>query len=261
MHFYSLPFCKVAKKKKKQSASLFLLLLLMIIVAALIIFYFSRTRFVRYPAFGIDIPTAYSIHGIDVSHYQKEIDWKEVKQMQVKKIAVGFSFIKATEGTADVDGAFYKNWKNIKKAGIVRGAYHFFNPYRSGKLQAENFIRNVKLKTGDLPPVLDVEGAGVLSKEALQQQVADWLQKTEQHYHTKPIIYTGAVFYTTYFAGRFDDYPLWVAHYLVKDKPRVQRKWLFWQHNELGHVNGIDAYVDFNVFNGDSTVFNNLLLK
>jgi lysozyme len=52
-----------------------------------------------------------------------------------------------------------------------------------------------------------------------------------------------------------------VAHYLVKDKPRIKRNWLFWQHNETGRVNGVDAYVDFNVFNGDSTMFKKLLLK
>ncbi|MBS1733202.1 MAG: glycoside hydrolase family 25 protein, partial [Bacteroidetes bacterium] len=67
--------------------------------------------------------------------------------------------------------------------------------------------------------------------------------------------------YKTFLAGRFDEYPLWVAHYLVKDKPRVQRSWSFWQHNESGHVDGIDSFVDFNVFNGDSAAFRNMLIK
>ena len=76
----------------------------------------------------------------------------------------------------------------------------------------------------------------------------------------KPIIYTNAHFYERNLAGRFDEYPLWVAHYLVKDKPRINRKWHFWQHSETGRVNGINARVDFNVFNGDSTDFRELLL-
>jgi lysozyme len=54
---------------------------------------------------------------------------------------------------------------------------------------------------------------------------------------------------------------LWVAHYLVKDKPRIKRNWIFWQHNESGHVNGIASFVDFNVFNGDSASFEMLKMK
>jgi lysozyme len=83
----------------------------------------------------------------------------------------------------------------------------------------------------------------------------------EQHYKVRPIIYTNIDFYENFLANQFDDYPLWIAHYLVKDKPRIKRKWTFWQYNEKGHVNGIDAYVDFNVFNGDSTEFRNMLIK
>ena len=83
----------------------------------------------------------------------------------------------------------------------------------------------------------------------------------EAHYHVKPIIYTNASFYKNFLGQKFDEYPLWVAHYLVKDKPHIERNWIFWQHNETGQVNGIDAYVDFDVFNGDSTAFKNLLIK
>ena len=95
----------------------------------------------------------------------------------------------------------------------------------------------------------------------LQLRVGDWIKAVEKHYKVKPIIYTNADFYENYLSGKFDDYPLWVAHYLVKDKPRIKRNWIFWQHNETGRVNGINAYVDFNVFNGDSADFNNLLIK
>jgi lysozyme len=251
----------VAKKKNKTPAGILLFIALMLCFTAAILYYSNRPKFVRYPAFGIDIPTIYSIHGIDVSHYQSSIDWDEVKAMQVKNIKIGFAFIKATEGIEDVDNAFKTNWKGAKKASIPRGAYHFFNPYRSGKAQAENFIDAVKLAPGDLPPVLDVEQAGTLGKEKLQQRVSEWLTIVERHYKVKPVIYTGADFYSNLLKGKFDDYPLWVAHYLVKDKPRVSRDWSFWQHNEAGHVNGVYGFVDFNGFNGDSAAFNELLIK
>ena len=251
----------MAKKKPQSTAKLILFVTLMLAATAYVFYYASKPKFVRYPAFGIDIPVNYSIHGIDVSHHQSNIDWEDVKAMQIKNVQIGFSFIKATEGTDDMDENFKTNWKKAKACGMARGAYHFFIPLKSGKMQAQNYIETVRLQPGDLPPVLDVEQLYNVSKADLQLRVSDWLIAVEAHYGVKPIIYTGADFYTKYLAGKFDDYPLWVAHYFVRDKPRVKRAWTFWQHNEAGHVNGIATFVDFNVFNGDSTDFANLLIK
>jgi lysozyme len=234
-----------------------LLLAVMATATYFIAGYFNQPRFVRYPAFGIDMPVNYGIHGIDVSHHQSVIDWQDVKDMQVKNIKLGFGFIKATEGLGRVDPQFRRNWLKAKDAGLPRGAYHFFIASKSGKAQAENFIETVTLAKGDMPPVLDVEQTNGASVADLQQRVRDWLTMVTKQYGVKPIIYTNADFYENFLAGAFDDYPLWVAHYLVQDKPH----WLFWQHSERGRVNGIDAYVDFNVFNGDSADFKRLLMK
>lgn len=222
---------------------------------------FNKPDFILYKEFGIYIPVNYQIHGIDVSRHQQNISWDAVKQMKVNNVAVGFAFIKATEGTDLIDEQFKTNMRNALAAEIPRGAYHFFTGSKSGKLQAANFVENVYLKKGDLPPVLDVEQANGASLSDLQQRVADWLKLVEKRYKVKPIIYSNISFYNKFLAGKFDDYPLWVAHYLERNKPRIQRNWTFWQHNETGHVNGISANVDFNVFNGDSTAFNNLLIK
>src|ERR1700730_519496 len=221
----------------------------------------QRAKFIRYAAFGIDVPINYSIHGIDVSRYQRIIDWQNVKQMKVEDVQINFAFIKATEGVNDEDPYFNRNWKKAKNAGLARGAYHFFIATRSGKIQAENFIKKVELDPGDLPPVLDVEETYGVSQQKLRQRVVEWLQTIEEYYKVRPIIYTNVDFYKLYLKDEFDGYPLWVAHYLQKERPRIYRNWAFWQHNEGGRVNGIAAYVDFNVFNGDSTAFSNLLIK
>ena len=71
---------------------------------------------------------------------------------------------------------------------------------------------------------------------------------------------TNIDFYTKVLGDEFDDYPLWIAHYYQPGKPRIKRSWVFWQHSEEGRVNGIKSKVDFNVFNGDSTDFKNLLI-
>ncbi|MES2430118.1 MAG: GH25 family lysozyme [Bacteroidota bacterium] len=230
-------------------------------LAALAYYLYNKPRFVRYPGFGIEIPVNYSIHGIDVSHYQKRVDWEEVRAMQIKNINIGFCFMKATEGTDRTDDMFKRNWGGAKANYIPRGAYHFFNPAKSGILQAKHFIRQVRLEKGDLPPVLDIEQINGENVTDLQQRLSDWLIEVEKKYGVKPIIYTNVGFYKSYLSGKFDDYPLWVAHYLIKNKPRIKRDWIFWQHNESGNVNGIDAYVDFNVFSGSAEEFEQLRLK
>ncbi len=221
----------------------------------------DKAKFVKYPAFGIEIPDSYEIHGIDVSWYQNFIDWPSVREMKVKNIKIGFAFIKATEGLANVDKQYRRNWKKAKEEGLPRGAYHFFLANKSGKIQAQNFITSVKLEPGDLPPVLDIEQLYGTNPAKMRKEIKEWLTTVEEHYKVKPIIYTSVSFYADYLNGEFDQYPLWAAHYLEKNKPRINRPWLFWQHNERGRVNGILTRVDFNVFNGDSTDFENLLIR
>ena len=116
-----------------------------------------RSSFVEYPEFGIQIPVNYTIHGIDVSKYQDVINWQSVKNMKVEDIQISFVFVKATEGLGNEDAMFSRNWKKLREAGLIRGAYHYFIPTKSGKAQAENFINSVTLLPGDLPPVLDIE--------------------------------------------------------------------------------------------------------
>jgi len=219
-----------------------------------------KARFVRYPEFGTDIPINYSIHGIDVSKYQNTISWEAVKDMKVGDVQISFAFIKATEGLGNEDACFPRNWKKSKEAGLVRGAYHFFLATKSGKAQAENFINSVELLPGDLPPVLDIEQTYGVPAEKLRERAKEWLTTIQDYYHVLPIVYTNVDFYRQFLKDDFDSYPLWVAHYLQKERPRTYRDWVFWQHSEAGRVNGIVTRVDFDVFNGDSSEFRKLLV-
>lgn len=222
---------------------------------------YRRSRFVTYPEFGIPIPQPYTIHGIDVSKYQETISWEAVKAMEVGPIRLHFAFIKATEGVGNTDRQFKRNWKKSREAGIKRGAYHFFLSTKDGRAQAENFIRRVELEPGDLPPVLDVEQTYGVANAVIRREVKEWLDIVEAHYKVKPILYTNVDFYKRQLGSDFDEYPLWIAHYLQPNKPRIERDWAFWQHSETGRVNGIVSRVDFNVFNGDSTDFAELLYR
>ena len=250
------------RKKRSQSFfKIFFWLCLIITGVYYSIYFFITPPHIFYPGFQIDIPNGYEIHGIDVSKYQSTINWKEVKSMEEKGIKIDFVFIKATEGTSIVDDQFRRNWTEAEEQNIPKGAYHFFVSNRSAKKQADNFIQMVNLKKGDLPPVLDVEKSHGVSVVEMQKSVKTWLDAVENHYGVKPVIYTNIDFYQRYFQSGFEEYPLWIAHYLQPDKPRIEKDWVFWQHSEKGRVNGIKVPVDFNVFYGDSADFNNFLIR
>jgi lysozyme len=252
------------QNKKIKRLLLSFLFILIIVVPGYYLFIWlmeRRAGFAHYAGFGISLPIDFPIHGIDVSHHQDVIKWEAVREMKVDDVQLGFTFMKATEGYSKVDWQFKRNWKKAKEVGIVRGAYHFFLPNKNGKMQADNFISVVKLEKGDLPPVLDIEETYGVQTNNIRKRAKEWLVTVEKHYGVRPIIYTNVDYYKNFLGSDFDEYPLWVAHYISRNKPRIERQWIFWQHNETGRVNGILAKVDFNVFNGDSTSFRSLLLQ
>jgi len=257
-------------KRSKQKANNRIFIIVAAIVAMLGVYIWivysvkqkeEEARFALYPDFGIELPLGFKIHGIDVSSYQGNIYWLAVAQMQDQDVNIKFAFIKATEGLKDVDKQYKRNWQKAKEANITRGAYHYFLATKSGRLQAQNFIKTVQLQPGDLPPVLDVEELYGVRPDSMRSRVNAWLNAVENAYNIRPVIYTSAAFYKNFLGHDFDEYPLWVAHYFVKEQPGVDEGWYFWQHNATGKVNGIKTRVDFNVFSGDTTLFNSLLIR
>ncbi len=200
----------------------------------------------------ISYPEGYEIHGIDISHHQGEIDWQTLKdEGMIDKFPVRFIMIKATEGATKIDENFIDNFYQAREYGFTRGAYHFYSVHSPAKAQAEFFIKNVKLESGDLPPVLDVEHKPKnQTDEEFKQSVQLWLNMVEFHYGVKPIIYTYYKFKMKYLNDSvFDAYPYWIAHYYV-EKVEYKGAWKFWQHTDVGKLPGIKGNVDFNIYNG-----------
>jgi lysozyme len=201
-------------------------------------------------AYGVCIPGNYEVHGIDVSHHQGFINWEKLTANKDLNFPIQFIFIKATEGGDHSDFAFSHNFREARKHGFIRGAYHYFNPKTDARKQADFFIRTVPLVKGDLPPVLDVEKTGKHSTADFRMAVKIWLDRVEAHYGVKPILYTSYKFKTKYLDDpAFDSYPYWIAHYYV-DSVAYVGQWRFWQHTDVGTVPGIKEEVDLNVFNG-----------
>lgn len=206
-------------------------------------------------------PEGYSVRGIDISHYQEDIDWLRLRNASMNNDPVSFVIVKATEGTTLFDTYFNDNFYQARENDIVRGAYHFYIPSASPQQQAKFYLRQVHLEPGDLPPILDIEEAGKKSAAELRKDVKTWLDIVEKHYGVKPILYTSYKFFLDYFGTpEFQDYPLWIAHYYVP-KLRYNGKWVFWQHTDCGKVDGIKGDVDCNIFNGSLKQLHELTIQ
>ncbi|OOG71477.1 glycoside hydrolase family 25 protein [Flavobacterium sp. A45] len=188
--------------------------------------------------------------GIDVSEYQGKIRWSYVDTIE-EKYPLRYVFIRATVGKDRVDRQFKKNWLGAKENKMIRGAYHYYRPNENSLEQAELFIKTVKLKKGDLPPVLDIEKLPKeQSIERLKIGLRRWLKAVESHYGVRPIIYSGEKYYDDFLKEEFSDYLFWIANYNFY-REEIQDEWLFWQFTEKATVPGIDYNVDVNVYNGD----------
>lgn len=215
-------------------------------------FFVSPTGFRWRALYGdANYPEGYEIQGIDVSHYQGDIDWKLLRTAMINKCPVRFVLIKATEGSSILDENFKTNFHQAREHGFIRGAYHFYSIHTPAKNQAYFFLNKVKLEKGDLPPILDVEHKPKdRSVEEFQRDILTWLHTVEDRYHVKPILYTYFKFKEKYLADeRFDEYPYWIAHYYV-DKMEYKGEWKFWQHTDAGKLPGIEGNVDFDIYNG-----------
>ena len=204
------------------------------------------------------------VFGIDLSHYQEraEIEWDSLYiRNKTAKYPIQFAIFRATMGNDGTDKNFAHFFSEAKKHQLIRGAYHYYRPDEDPKLQANSYLKNARLEKGDFLPILDIEQLPKKkSKEQFIKDVQTWLDIVEKHYKHKPIIYTYISFYEDYLYPTFKQYPLWIANYNNVSVPTSVFSWQLWQFTENGITAGAKVKIDFNIFNGDSSELNKLLL-
>jgi lysozyme len=197
-------------------------------------------------------PKRLAVHGVDVSRWQGDIDWGKLAGQ-----GANFVYIKATDGGDHLDPMFKTNWRAAHRAGLKRGAYHFFYWCRAASEQADWFIRNVPKVAGALPPVIDVEWNHQSSckrrpsRDRVLEKMKVFMDRLEAHYGQRPIIYTAPDFYRDNLKGAFPNHPFWLRSVAAHpSKVYPGRKWVFWQYSGSGLSHGVDGRIDLNVFHG-----------
>tara|TARA_B100001094_G_scaffold325429_1_gene379743 strand:- start:5219 stop:6046 length:828 start_codon:yes stop_codon:yes gene_type:complete len=208
--------------------------------------------------------------GIDISAYQKNIDWNTLKQSGL----ANFCWIKTTEGNSHVQKTIKSHFSGAKSVNIPAGGYHFARPdlHDDPHKEIENFAKNCPVFTGGMRPVLDFETAGAHTANSLRDWVLTFLRQTEKKLGTKPILYTGGNM-VKYHLNRdttgLDEYELWHAYYsqkafksgIKKDRLGNWNDWSIWQWTGSGSIQGIPGDVDRNWLPGGESAFSNLRVR
>ena len=179
------------------------------------------------------------ILGIDISRWQNIVSTPQYMDFhKAREQGAQFVFIKASQACW-MDRDFTMNWDNARRAGLLRGAYHYMDWTRPAVEQANFFWGVLQADRGELPPVLDYEcRVNPLDAGKMRQYCIDFLRQIESKIGRPPILYTSPGYWAQY--GSPDvawlKFPLWLAHYYT-NTPRVPLPWkayTFWQYTDVG---------------------------
>jgi len=204
-----------------------------------------------------------TVQGVDVSAGFNAMDWTAAKAS-----GIDFAFMKATQGSGYTDSSFAANWSQTKAAGILRGAYHFFDATVSGVTQANYYLGVVgTIGPDDLPPVLDIEcptgaadclgngSSGAASAATIRQVMLDFLTTVKTATGRTPIVYTFLDFFSENSVDTtgFDAYPLWMSYPTSATCFPVPAPWTtapFWQSAYSSSAGGVGTGADADQFLG-----------
>lgn len=190
---------------------------------------------------------------IDVSKWNKDINWSSVKAAGVEYAIIRVGFRGYETGDIRIDPYFEQNIKGAKAAGIKCGVY--FYSVAKNEIEAveeANFVLNaIKDYKLDLPIAIDIEHYSdrVSGLSAGQRTTnAIYFMETIKQAGHKAMLYTYYNFYNNHLEkSRLSDYILWMAYYTDDSSLLGNIIYDGWQYASDGSVSGIAGNCDMNV--------------
>ena len=194
--------------------------------------------------------------GVDVSKYQKNVDWAKVKKAGVSFVIVRIGYRGyGAAGNLVLDPMFEEHFTNAKNAGLKVGVYFFSQATTEAEAQEEAFACAYVLngRKLDYPIFFDTEAStssngtgradGLGVTDRTKCAVAFCEEVKAQGY--KPGVYAS----TTWYRKRVDlnslkKYTIWNAHYGVSSSPI---DCALWQGTRTARINGYDGEIDANI--------------
>ena len=185
--------------------------------------------------------------GIDISEFQGEIDFEEVRRSGIEAV-----YIRAGAGEY-TDEYFAENYERAKAAGLKIGFYHYVTArsVEEGRRQARFFASLAAGREPDMRLAMDFEYFGSLSVSQINAISEAYLDELTALTKREAVIYSDLSNARNIFSRALaEKYPLWAAQYGA-DEPSVNGKWREWvgfQYTDEGRVGGIYGNVDRNIF-------------
>lgn len=191
--------------------------------------------------------------GIDVSKWQKEIDWDKVKNEGVDFAIIRCGYRGSVTGSLVEDPYFEQNIKGAQAAGIKVGVYFFTQAVNEVEAVEEasmviSLVRDYELQ---YPVFIDTEGAGGNGRaDSLNVEertaVCEAFCTTVKNAGLEAGVYASRNWYNNKLtAGTLESYAIWLAEY--RSVPLYQGYYQMWQYTSKGKINGINGNVDLNV--------------
>lgn len=180
--------------------------------------------------------------GIDVSSWQKEINWKEVKNSGIQ-----FAIIRATYGLAGTDAFFVENMIKTEEVKLDKGVYHYCyaQSKEAARQEAEHFLKTIKGYHITYPVALDLEDASIakFGKETITEIAYTFLETVRQAGYY-PILYTSLNWTQVHLdMARLKEFDLWLAQWREEGETYPGEIGI-WQYADDGKIAGIHGFVD-----------------
>lgn len=223
------------KRRLTGAAAVFLACIAALVFAALV------------PARAIPPSGGRQYRGIDISEFQGEIDFEEVRRSGIEAVYIR---VGAGEYT---DEYFAENYERAKAAGLKIGFYHYVTArsVEEGRRQARFFASLAAGREPDMRLAMDFEYFGSLSVSQINAISEAYLDELTALTRREAVIYSDLSNARNIFSRALaEKYPLWAAQYGA-DEPSANGKWREWvgfQYTDEGRVGGIYGNVDRNIF-------------
>lgn len=197
-----------------------------------------------------------SLTGIDVSAYQKTIDWVQVKESGVDFAIIRLAYRGYEKGTIVDDKYAAANLEGALAAGLDVGVYFFSQALTVEEAveEAEYVIEKIAGYNVTMPVVYDWEHvssedartADMHDKELLTQCADAFLKTVEEAGYWPMLYFNRRQSQKLLDIAALKEYDFWLAAYT--DRMTFPYKIKMWQYTNEGSVPGIEGDVDINVF-------------
>lgn len=191
--------------------------------------------------------------GMDVSHYQKKIDWAKAKNV------VEYAIVKIGEGryANQKDEYFERNYTECKRLGIPVGVYSYAyaQSVAEAKEEAKRVIEWLNGRDLDLPVYYDLENASMekLGKKLLTEIASAYCKEIENAGYWAGI-YANLNWFTNYLDYDIlkKRFTLWIANVdFTHNQTKYDGLYDMFQYSWQGKVDGVIANVDMDVMYRD----------